>query len=254
MEDTKSVTLLDMFKYQDNPVRHIIDEKGDPQWVAADVCKILEHSDVSMAVSRLDEDEKGTSIVCTLGGNQKMLCVNESGLYHLIFTSRKPEAQIFRRWVTHEVLPAIRKTGSYSLPGAPNLDAITERVGNALEKIKEGKLEIAEAKLEVQEYANKLKHIRHIAILEDSRFRKGVASPQTKTKPLPTDKEKVLQVISSKFRRRWGNSFTISQAGSTHLRKVGSIAVRKILDELVAEGKVEKDGYGKRALYRKASL
>jgi prophage antirepressor-like protein len=69
-----------------------------------------------MAVASLDDDEKGVSNVYTLGGMQKMLCINESGLYHLIFTSRKGEAKAFRKWVTSEVIPSIRKTGSYSIP------------------------------------------------------------------------------------------------------------------------------------------
>jgi anti-repressor protein len=81
--------------------------------VAKDVCVVLGRSDVSMAISRLDECEKGASIVCTLGGKQKMAVINESGLYSLIMTSRKPEAKAFKKWVTSEVLPSIRKTGSY---------------------------------------------------------------------------------------------------------------------------------------------
>ena len=63
----------------------------------------------------LDDDEKGVHTVRTLGGNQELMVVNEPGLYHLTFKSRKPEANAFRRWVFHEVLPSIRKTGSYSV-------------------------------------------------------------------------------------------------------------------------------------------
>ena len=77
------------------------------------MCAVLEHSDASKAVSRLDDDEKGATNVRTLGGVQEMNVVNESGLYNLIFTSRKPQAKVFRRWVTDEVLPSIRKTGRY---------------------------------------------------------------------------------------------------------------------------------------------
>ena len=105
---------LTIFEFQKNHVR-VVEHQGEPWWVAADVCEILEHSNVSKAVSRLDEDEKGITDVYTPGGSQQMLCVNESGLYHLIFTSRKKEAKVFRRWVTDEVLPSIRKTGGYSL-------------------------------------------------------------------------------------------------------------------------------------------
>lgn len=117
-----------VFDYQSSQVR-VVMRDGEPWFVARDVCKVLEHSDVSMAVSRLDEDEKGTSIVCTPGGNQSMLCVSEPGLYGLIFTSRKPEAKAFKRWVKHDVLPAIRKTGSYDLQAqpVPSVHTLSER-------------------------------------------------------------------------------------------------------------------------------
>lgn len=97
--------------------------KGDETWfVASDVCDTLGLTNVSQAVNgnpsrpsdvALDADEKGICQVYTLGGKQKMLCVNESGLYMLIFKSSRPEAKAFRKWVTSEVLPAIRKTGGY---------------------------------------------------------------------------------------------------------------------------------------------
>lgn len=105
-----------VFNFDDVVVRAVIGENGEPWFVATDVCKALEHSDTSMAVRRLDADEKGTSIVCTKSGDQRVLVINESGLYSLILTSRKPEAKRFKKWVTSEVLPAIRKTGSYSVP------------------------------------------------------------------------------------------------------------------------------------------
>jgi prophage antirepressor-like protein len=102
-----------VFPETKHKVRVVIDKHGNPGCVAKDVCVVLGRSDVSMAISRLDEGEKGASIVCTLGGKQKMAVINESGLYSLIMTSRKPEAKAFKKWVTAEVLPSIRKTGSY---------------------------------------------------------------------------------------------------------------------------------------------
>ena len=87
--------------------------EGSPWFVAADVCKALAMSDVSMSIRRLDEDEKGTSSICTLGGNQEMSIVNEPGLYTLVLGSRKPQAKAFKRWIVHEVIPQIRKTGGY---------------------------------------------------------------------------------------------------------------------------------------------
>ncbi|MBQ9887750.1 MAG: Bro-N domain-containing protein [Bacteroidales bacterium] len=97
---------------------------GEPYFVAADVCSCLSISNNRQAVASLDDDEKRVSVVMTpLGGPQSMTVINESGLYDLIFQSRKPEAKAFRKWVTSEVLPSLRKTGEYRLqarkPGRP---------------------------------------------------------------------------------------------------------------------------------------
>ena len=109
------------FTFEGRLVRTVPTESG--LWfVAADVCEVLEHTDTSVAVARLDDDEKGTNNVRTLGGRQKLLTINESGLYNLVFTSRMPKAREFRRWVTHEVLPTIRKTGRYEMGQQPTLD------------------------------------------------------------------------------------------------------------------------------------
>lgn len=89
--------------------------KGNEPWfVAADVCRALELGNTSMALSRLDEDEKGISLTDTPGGKQEMTIVNEPGLYSLVLGSRKPEAKEFKRWITHEVIPSIRKHGMYA--------------------------------------------------------------------------------------------------------------------------------------------
>lgn len=89
---------------------------GEPWFVAADVCRALEIGNPSQAVERLDDDEKGISTIDTLGGQQQMVIINEPGLYSLVLTSRKPEAKAFKRWITHEVIPAIRKHGAYIEP------------------------------------------------------------------------------------------------------------------------------------------
>lgn len=96
----------------------VIDKDGESWFVAKDVCDSLDLRDVSNAVKGLDDDEKGTHTVRTLGGNQQLMVINESGLYSLILKSRKPEAKAFKRWVTREVLPAIRKHGMYLTPEA----------------------------------------------------------------------------------------------------------------------------------------
>ena len=103
-----------IFNASNQQVRTVTIE-NEPYFVAKDVCDILQLSDVSMAVSRLDDDEKLTQVLLVSGQGRQMWCVNESGLYHLIFQSRKPEAKAFRKWVTAEVLPALRRTGRYEV-------------------------------------------------------------------------------------------------------------------------------------------
>ena len=87
-------------------------------FVAQDICSILGLNNITKAMAALDFDEKhGVTISNAVGNNQEVRAVNESGLYHLIFISRKPEAKAFRKWVTSEVLPSIRRTGIYSASG-----------------------------------------------------------------------------------------------------------------------------------------
>lgn len=101
----------------------IIDQAGNPWFVLADVCRVLEISNPRDAASRLDEDEKdGVGITDAIGREQNNTVVNESGLYSLILTSRKDAAKRFKKWVTSEVLPTIRKTGAYGAPAAPDLN------------------------------------------------------------------------------------------------------------------------------------
>lgn len=89
---------------------------GEPWFVGKDVCNLLGIANTKDSLSRLDDDERrGVGITDPIGRNQQLTCINESGLYHLIFISRKPEAKSIRRWVTGTVLPSIRRTGSYSI-------------------------------------------------------------------------------------------------------------------------------------------
>lgn len=97
----------------------VIERNGEPWFVAADVCNALGIDRAQ--IRRLDDDEKGVRSTQTPGGSQMMNIVNESGLYALVLGSRKPEAKAFKRWVTHEVLPAIRRTGRYEAPGAEGI-------------------------------------------------------------------------------------------------------------------------------------
>jgi prophage antirepressor-like protein len=126
-EGDNVVGLPTEFRFEENQVR-VIMKDGDARFVAKDVFEALEHTDPSMVVSRLDDDERDTSNVGTPGGPQDVLTVSESGLYSLVFTSRKPEAKRFRKWVTSEVLPEIRKTGGYRRPETQFAGLSGERV------------------------------------------------------------------------------------------------------------------------------
>lgn len=106
---------IQIFNYQSNEVR-TAEMGGEPWFVLKDVCNILGVVNDRNVAARLDEDEKGVCQMDTLGGTQNVTVVSESGLYHVILRSDKPEAAPFRKWVTSEVLPTLRKTGSYMMP------------------------------------------------------------------------------------------------------------------------------------------
>lgn len=106
---------IQVFEYQNNKVR-TVDVDGEAWFVLKDVCEVLHLGTTAKVAERLDDDEKGMNQIHTPGGTQNVTVVNESGLYHVILRSDKPEAAPFRRWVTNDVLPAIRKTGSYNAP------------------------------------------------------------------------------------------------------------------------------------------
>ena len=97
-------------------VRVVTGPDGEPWFVAKDICEALELGNMHSSLALLDEDERGIHSMDTLGGPQEMATVSEPGLYSLILRSRKPEAKAFKRWVTHDVLPAIRRTGGYLTP------------------------------------------------------------------------------------------------------------------------------------------
>jgi len=155
---------LQIFKYNDVDVRTVMRD-GNPWWLLKDVCDILGLSDVSMTAQRLDDDEKAkitihpqefrtdsvgvqkfcdltqARLVSAFPGKQarEFLFVNEPGIYNVIFRSDKPEAKNFKRWITHEVLPSIRKHGAYVAPGAMPMDngfmAVNKAVIEALKAI-----------------------------------------------------------------------------------------------------------------------
>ena len=138
------------FDFEGRQVRIVTDAQGEPWFVAADVLSTISLD--RKALERLDDDEKGVNSIHTPGGVQEMTTVNEPGLYALVLGSRKAEAKRFKRWVTHEVLPTIRKTGSYAVPAiaalpAPTQDRVTSLllIGEAVAKVPGVKAGIAMA-------------------------------------------------------------------------------------------------------------
>lgn len=138
------------FDFEGSQVRVVTDAQGEPWFVAADVLSTISLD--RKALERLDDDEKGVNSIHTPGGTQEMTTVNEPGLYALVLGSRKAEAKRFKRWVTHEVLPAIRKTGSYAVSAmaalpAPTQDRVTSLllIGEAVAKVPGVKVGIAMA-------------------------------------------------------------------------------------------------------------
>jgi prophage antirepressor-like protein len=121
---------LKVFAYGEQQVRTVLID-NEPWWVLVDVCKVLGLKESHRVAARLDEDEKmtmtRTSVTGQLwqrGGAQRLIAVNESGLYSVVLRSDKPEAKEFKRWITHEVLPSIRQTGAYTASSQPPVNTV----------------------------------------------------------------------------------------------------------------------------------
>ena len=110
---------------------------GEPWFVASDVCAAIEVD--RTAVRRLDDDEKGVHLMHTPGGEQRLGIINEFGLYSLILSSRKPEAKAFKRWITHEVIPSIRKYGAYVTDKVlDQMDEHPELIPEYIQRLRDG--------------------------------------------------------------------------------------------------------------------
>lgn len=105
---------IKLFEKEEFGKVRVVIRNGNPWFVAKDVCDILEMGNPRSSLALLDEDEKDVHSMDTPGGKQEMTIISEPGLYSLILRSRKPEAKAFKRWVTHEVIPSIRKHGLYA--------------------------------------------------------------------------------------------------------------------------------------------
>lgn len=130
IEELQPASKLELIplRFEEHRVRMIL-IKGEPWWVGKEVCVALTIKNASDAVSRLDDDEKSVVGISDPHGREQMTTVvNEAGLWSLVLSSTKPDAKRFKRWLTHEVLPSIRKTGTYSLPKLTRLDKVQRRL------------------------------------------------------------------------------------------------------------------------------
>ena len=150
---TKEITIFESPEF--GRIRTVRDEKGEPWFIGKDVATVLGYSNVRDALlKRVDKEDKGVANCDSLGGRQKMTVINESGLYSLILSSKLPRAREFKRWVTSEVLPQIRKTGGY-IPLAAEDDekailAKAVRILNRTLEEKDGLLRQKDGLLEAQ--------------------------------------------------------------------------------------------------------
>ena len=152
----------------------VIMRDGAPWFIAADACKILGVDRTSL--ERLDDDEKGVDSIHTPGGDQRATILSEPGLYSLILGSRKPEAKAFKRWVTHEVIPAIRRTGSYSATPRNYRDAVAALL-ETLDAKEKAEKELGEAQPAIEFHARIAKADGEFGITEAA-YEVGVKVPE----------------------------------------------------------------------------
>lgn len=163
---------MQRFDFKGAALRTLTDEAGEPWFVAKDVCDILELGNTTNALRALDEDEKTNFTNCNVAqnGGRAPLIISEPGLYKLIMRSRKPEAKEFQRWVTHEVLPQIRKTGGYipTSESDSDEDIMARAVLVAQKTIKQKNQQIAEQQTRIVELEPKARFADAVAASDDT--------------------------------------------------------------------------------------
>lgn len=160
------------FHYESTNIR-VVMRDGDPWFVAADVCAALDIGNPTMAVTRLDEDERALiSIEGTNNGNESLNFVNEPGLYSLVLGSRKPEAKTFKRWITHEVIPSIRKTGGYAV--SQQSVALEDLIIMQAQSVKDLKAKVAEIEARTNRQQGVVEALQETFLQRDPDWRKSI--------------------------------------------------------------------------------
>ena len=209
MLDSAISNSLQLFQNAGFKIR-VIMRLGDPWFVAKDACDCLDLGNVSQTCSRLDDDERGIISIDTPSGKQEMLIISEPGLYSLIGSSKKQEAKAFKRWVNHEVLPSIRKTGKYEAhPTVPSymLESEEERAIAWAEEHRQARLALEAKEREIKSLQAQKDVLRQdympLKGFCNGLIAKGLAV-QTNGKPyvigtLKTKLSSILQTVSAKF-------------------------------------------------------
>ena len=185
------------FDFNSKTVR-VIQLNGEPWFVAIDICQVLELGNVPQACSRLDDDEKNTiTINDGIAGNPTKTIVSESGVYSLIFTSRKKEAKTFKRWVTHEVLPSLRKHGHYQIQTQPQ-ETVPTWIIDRFDKL-EKQINTLEESADQHK-----RHIKNLQLIIDEADQLWLTFPEPEAKIPTNSRQQVLLLIHHsviKFRR-----------------------------------------------------
>lgn len=242
-QEANNMKDLQIFNYEETPVR-VVDKDGAPWWVLADVCRVLELSNPSKVAARLDDDEKNTvhltdgildnpnpELGYSRRGNPNMTIINESGLYKVILRSDKPEAKKFTRWVTHEVLPSIRKTGSYQAPGYDKSEMEYKELTRAQHRLINQQQSFIEKQSEDINIAKQL--ILYYRSGRDDKkaddAMKSYAGVATKEKPNPTTLEETIEIEKGRMELEE----RVNKYASTFKMNQGSVwtMLRRILDK-----------------------
>ena len=167
------------FNYNSLPVRILTDENEESWFACVDICNILEYQNVTDIIEKkLDDDEKKlTYLTDRSGQSRKTWTINEPGLYSLILNSTKPEAKAFKRWITHQVLPQIRKAGKYSSEQEIEHDLILQSVATEIQQLKDQKdllqKSAVDLKREIEQKIDKM-----IALVKRDKSQLSIQFPQ----------------------------------------------------------------------------
>lgn len=204
--DTSILPTIQTFVYGNFNIRTVIRD-DEPYFVVRDLCDVLEIKNSAMAVSRLDEDEVSlTDVTDDMGRIQEMMIVNEPGMYSLTLGSRKPEAKAFKRWVTHDVLPTIRKTGRYEVarPEPVKVLSPSEALSTVLRTTADLVDEQTKMRNEIEEVKGRLDKEITLDSAMQRKLQKAIATSAYAATEDELTRRKYFGQIHREIRNRWG--------------------------------------------------